>query len=124
MREEDKLYELIVKELISDISEQEREKLQSSFAFNPEAKSKYKTIEKYWKNYFPRVKTNQAVQKAEQKLGFSDKSGKSVNLFQLYKIAIAAVLIISLSYISFHRFRINPKYLLMNTLPAREKLKI
>lgn len=109
MKEEDKLYELITKELLSDISEKESEMLQNHFLVNPEIKSKYNFIEKYWRNYFPGNKSNQVIKKTEKKLGFSNPSKKTNRTIFLYKIAVSLILILSLSYFSFHRFREKPQ---------------
>jgi len=109
MHKEEIIYELIAKELTSDISEKEREMLQSHILHYPETDSKYKTIEKYWNNYFPTVKSNQTIKKAEQKLGFTSKKSNPDRSAFYYKIAIAVVTIVSLSYFSIHRFREKPQ---------------
>jgi len=108
MREEDKLYELIAKELTSDISEHEKEKLQNNFIIYPEIKSKYNIIEKYWKNYFPKVKFNNSIEKTETKLGFSNRMEKANNSILIYKIAVSLILLVSITYYGYQQFREKP----------------
>jgi ferric-dicitrate binding protein FerR (iron transport regulator) len=109
MIEEDKLYELIVKELTSDISEQESEMLHNYISLNPEIKSKYNSIEKYWRDYFPTPVSNNVVKKAERKIGFSFHSSKRKNPLFFYRIAASFVLVFSLAYFSYYMFREKPQ---------------
>lgn len=109
MHEEEIIYELIARELTSDISDQEKELLQSQMALHPEIHSKFNAIEKYWNTYFPNQKSNQTIKKTNEKLGFSeDKSNPDRFLF-FYRIAIAIIVIVSLSYVGFHRFQEKPQ---------------
>ncbi len=122
MKEEDKIYELISKQLTSDISKREKEMLDALLSQNPEIKSKYNLIENYWDNYFPTVKSNMAVKKAEKKLRFPGNSEKSINLSFL-KIAVSVLLIVSFTYLSYHYFREKPQELLHEYYAATGEIK-
>ena len=106
---EDKLYELIVKELTSDISEQESKMLHHYISLNPETKAKYHIIKKYWRDYFPTTESHNIINKVEKKIDFSFHTPKTNNTLFLYKIAVIIFLIFSLAYFSYQKFQEKPE---------------
>ena len=106
MEENEQLYELITKELISEISEEEKQLLEAELTTSIELRRKKEILHNFWFNYFPKSLPNQIISKTEKKLGFSkSKSESKVGFDMIYKIAATALLVISLGYIVYQNFK-------------------
>jgi ferric-dicitrate binding protein FerR (iron transport regulator) len=100
----DQPYELITKELTSEISEEEKKLLDSKLAASIELRRKKEILHNFWINYFPKPLPNQIISKTEKKLGFSNtKFG--VGISTVYNIAATVLLVISLTYIGYQHFK-------------------
>jgi len=97
-------YELITKELISEISEEEKQLLDSELAESVELRQKKEILHKFWFNYFPKSLPNQIISKTEKKLGFSNSKSR-VGFGTIYNIAATVLLVISLGYIGYQNFK-------------------
>jgi len=60
----DRQYELITKELTSEISEEEKKLLDSELAASIELRRKKEILHCFWINYFPKPLPNQIISKA------------------------------------------------------------
>jgi transmembrane sensor len=100
--EKDELrYELIAKELTSEISEEEKKLLDFEISESIEIRQKKTILQYFWNHYFPKPLPNQIIKKTEKKLGFSN-SKSSIGFGTIYKIAATILLVISLGYIGYH----------------------
>jgi len=100
-------YELITKELISEISEEEKQLLASELAESVELRQKKEILHKFWFNYFPKHLPNQIIKKTEEKLGFTRSTRSIINFGFIYNIAATVLLVLSLGYITYRHF--NPE---------------
>lgn len=102
MTEKEKIYELIGKELSSEISGEEKKSLEKRLSSSAVQKSVYKVIKHFWYYYFPKSGDNNIIDKTEKKLGFTyqqeTRSGKTVIL----KVAAISLLVLSLSLTGFY----------------------
>ena len=104
VEENEQQYELITKELISEISEEEKKLLDSELAASIELRRKKDILHYFWLNYFPKTIPNQITSKTEKKLGFSNTKF-SVGIGTIYNIAATVLLVISLSYVGYQHFK-------------------
>lgn len=102
-------YELITKELISEISEDEKILLDREISENIELRQKKAILYYFWFNYFPKPLPNHIISKTEKKLGLNIKQKPQFNFGLLFKAAAVILLIVSLGYIANQRF--TPKAL-------------
>ena len=100
-------YELITKELTSEISEDEKILLDKEILENIELRQKKTILQYFWYNYFPKPQPNQIIKKTEKKLGFNIQPKHDFSFGLLYKIAATIFLVISLGYISYRYY--NPE---------------
>lgn len=101
-------YELITKELTSEISEEEKKILDFEISENIELRQKKEILHNFWFNYFPKPLPNQIIQKTEKKLGLAGSSKSNINFGFIYKIAATVLLIMSLSFIGYRQ--LNPVF--------------
>ena len=100
-------YELITKELTSDISEDEKKLLDFEISEDLELRQKKELLYYFWFNYFPKPLPNHIIQNTEKKLGFNNRSKFNISFGFIYKIAATVLLILSLVYITYQHF--NPE---------------
>lgn len=105
MTENNKLYHLLLNDLTSEISEEEKELLHNEISENPETGAKIQILRNYWHHCFPKAQPNQVIQKTEKKLGFTYHSKSRINSSIIYKIAAGLLLLISFSYLGYEYFR-------------------
>ena len=98
MESEDKIYELISKELTSGNSEQEKTLLHNEFSVNHSLKKQFQLLQNFWYNYFPAHKPHNIIEKTEKKLGFTYQSNSRFNAGLIYKISATIFLILSLGF--------------------------
>ncbi len=107
MKDINKIYELITKELTSEISDTEQVVLDNEMLDNPNASRKFSAIKVFWNNYFPKSKPNNIIEKTEKKLGF--KYGFILKTRKSFLLKIAALIIFVLSF-SFSTYQLlKPK---------------
>jgi ferric-dicitrate binding protein FerR (iron transport regulator) len=122
VEENEQQYELITKELISEISEEEKKLLDAELSVSIELRRKKEILHYFWFNYFPKALPNQIISKTEKKLGFSN-SKSSIGFGTIYQIAATVLLVISLGYIGFQYFKPKNNVILNEyvTLPGEVK---
>jgi sulfur relay (sulfurtransferase) DsrC/TusE family protein len=74
MIHKDKFYELIAKELTSEVNEDEKIILSNELNKNTESKQKFKVLREFWTNFYPKSKSHNIIQHTEQKLGWEKTS--------------------------------------------------
>ena len=100
LEKDDQPYELITKELTSDISEEEKKILDFEISESIELRQKKVLLQYFWFHYFPKPLPNQIIKKTEKKLGFSIAKS-TIGFSTIYKIAATVLLVISLGYIGY-----------------------
>jgi ferric-dicitrate binding protein FerR (iron transport regulator) len=116
-------YELILKELTGEISEEEKKLLESGISESVEFRQKKEILFKFWFNFFPKPVPHQIIQKTEKKLGFTNHTKYSNSFGFVYKIAATVLLILSLCYIGYQHYK-PEKNIILNeyvTLPGEVK---
>lgn len=122
MEENEQRYELIAKQLISEISEEEKKLLDAELGANIDLRQKKDILHIFWNNYFPKTLPNKIISKTEKKLGFSN-SKSTIDFVTIYKIAATILLVISLGYIGYQNFKPKNNVVLNEyvTLPGEVK---
>lgn len=87
MKENNIRYELIAKELTSDITEEEHELLGKELATDESLKSNFHSLKTYWMHFFPSGKSHNIIEKTEKKLDFTYDKNSLTNKSLIYKIA-------------------------------------
>lgn len=105
MEEVGQQYELITKELTSEITEEEKILLDREISADVELRQKKTILKYFWNNYFPKSLPNQIISKTEKKLGFKTKSKPGFNIGLFYNTAATILLVISLGYIAYLGFQ-------------------
>jgi ferric-dicitrate binding protein FerR (iron transport regulator) len=116
-------YELITKELTSDISEAEKKLLDFEISESLELRQKKELLHYFWFNYYPKPLTNRIIQKTETKLGFKNRSKFKISFGFIYKTAATVLLILSFGYITYQHFNVETGVSLNEyvTLPGEVK---
>jgi ferric-dicitrate binding protein FerR (iron transport regulator) len=104
VEEAEQRYELITKDLTSEISEDEKILLDNEISENIELRQKKAMLQYFWFNYFPKPLPNQIIKKTEKKLGFSTTKS-DIGFGFIYKIAATVLLVLSLGYIGYQNFK-------------------
>jgi ferric-dicitrate binding protein FerR (iron transport regulator) len=108
MTERKKLYELLVKDLASEISEEEKKLLEKDLSINQEQKNNTDIIKRFWYSYFPKTGENNIIEKTEKKLGFTyQQKNKSNNKGFVFKVAATFLIALSLGIIGFYSLKLN-----------------
>lgn len=96
MTEKNKLFELLVKELNSDLTEDEKNLMRKSLQSDNSFSKQYHTLKEFWNRVNPREASHRIIEKTEKKLEFTYQGNpKKSNIF-IYKIAVSVLLLISL----------------------------
>jgi ferric-dicitrate binding protein FerR (iron transport regulator) len=99
MTKKDKTYELIVKRLTNEISEEENALLDQQFEQKKFSKSKFDLLSGYWRMFFPKPVKHSIIEKTEKKLGFTYHAGAGrTKSYNWLKIAASILLIVSVGY--------------------------
>ena len=122
MEEAEQRYELITKELTSEISEGEKIFPDKEISENIELRQKKAMLQYFWFNYFPKPLPNQIIKKTEKKLGFSNAKC-TIGISTIYKTAAAVLLVVSLGYIGYQHSKPKNNVILNEyvTLPGEVK---
>ena len=107
MTQKEKLYEFIVKDLTSEVSEEEKVLFEKNLLLHPVQKNTYNVLKHFWNSYFPKIKNNNIIEKTEKKLGFTYhqeiKSSKRFN----FRVASTVLIILSLGTLGFYYLKLN-----------------
>ena len=103
----DKYYELIVKELCSEISEAEQEILHQELKTNEELAQKYNLLKEFWQHHHPKEYKHQIVEKTEKKLGLNLDNLKRLGGGNSFNLVASILVIFSLSFSAYQI--INPQ---------------
>lgn len=98
-------YELITKELTSEISEEEKKLLDFEISESLELRQKKELLHHFWFNYYPKPLPNQIIKKTEKKLRFNNRSKFKTSFGFIYKTAATVLLVLSLGYIGYQNFK-------------------
>lgn len=96
MKKTDIQYELIAKELTSDISEAELEQLNNELGADENLESSFHSLKNFWMYFFPVGKSHNIIEKTEKKLDFTYKKNSPFNKSLIYKIAAAFFFLLSM----------------------------
>lgn len=92
MKEKDKIFELIIKELSSNNTVEEKRLLEEVLSKDSGLKNRYLSITEFWKNFFPKNKSHSIIEKTEKKLGFTyHNNNKTKSKYGLILIASVSI---------------------------------
>jgi ferric-dicitrate binding protein FerR (iron transport regulator) len=89
MKENEIRYELIARELTSDITEAELELLEQELDTDENLNSNFHTLKKFWFQFFPPSPSHQILEKTEKKLDLTYVPDPQNQMSTIYKIAAA-----------------------------------
>ncbi|MDB4582584.1 FecR domain-containing protein [Draconibacterium sp.] len=98
MKDIDRIYNLIVKELTSANSIEEQEVLQEDLSNNPELKKKFNILKEFWTRFFPQKQKHNILSKTEKKLDFTYGPGSKIKKNYLLKVAVIILFVLSVSF--------------------------
>ena len=98
MKETNRIYELMAKELTSANTWNEKESLYHELSQDPEIEYKYRILEQYWKNILPQKQNHNIISKTEKKLDFTYGRDSKFNMNLFLRIAAVVVFILSLGF--------------------------
>ena len=101
MKEKDKIYDLILKELSSNNSTEEKELLNKDLSNNPELQSKFHILKEFWTKFFHKKQKHNIIVKTEKKLGFTYGPGSKIKSNHFLKIAAIIVFMLSVGFSSY-----------------------
>lgn len=104
MKDENKYFELIIKELSGDISPAEKAALNALNAENAAQEKKLGILKKFWKHYFPKAQPNHIIDKTEKKLGFIYRNRAKQRIEFATKIAASLFIVAALVFFGHHYF--------------------
>jgi len=108
----DKYYDLVVKELTDEISDEEQLFLHRALDENPALAQKYKTVKEFWQHQGPTELPHQIIEKTEKKLGFVSDKTKWTRNGNYFKIVASILVILSLSFSAYQNFKAQPQVVL------------
>lgn len=98
MTKKDKTYELMLKSLLNEISEEEKELLDKEISKDKKLKKGFFSLISFWKNFFPKSYSHTIIDKTEKKLGFTYGLSSGTKSWKWLKVAASVLLILSLSF--------------------------
>lgn len=123
MEEKEKIYDLIIKELNSSISKEEKIHLNKEIANSSEFEEIFPSIQEYWTNFYPKNKPHSIIERTEEKLGFTYRQNQKTNFRLLLKIAAIVIFIISFSFSTYQFLRSKQKLVLNEYSCAAGEIK-
>lgn len=117
------LYELIIKKLSSNISEEEQKQLFDKLSNDHENNEMFLSIQEYWNNFYPKTKPNNIIEKTEKKLDFTYHQPSAINSKLIFKLVASVLLILSVGYSSYHFFKPKQKLVLNEYSCAAGEIK-
>lgn len=105
MTKKDKTYELILRSLTSEISEEEKGLLEKEISKDASLKANFLGLLSFWRNFFPKHKQHNIIELTEKKLGFTYRIGSGTKYWKWQKVAVSIILIVSLGFSAYHIFK-------------------
>lgn len=102
MTKENKNYELLLKKLSDDISEDEKHLLESELNKDQKLRSNFMSLLTFWRTFYPKNKSHNIIEKTEKKLGFTYQVSPETKNWNWLKVAAAILFIASLSFSAYH----------------------
>lgn len=96
MKKNDIRYELIAKELTSDITEKESEQLCKELGADADLESSFHSLKNFWMHFFPSGTSHNIIEKTEKKLDFTYDKNSRFNKSIIYKIAALFFFLLSI----------------------------
>jgi ferric-dicitrate binding protein FerR (iron transport regulator) len=96
MTERDKLFELLAKELNSDLTEDEKNLIDKYLQNDVSFSNQYHALKEFWQRVYPRDISHRVIEKTEKKLAFTYHNKSSKNKHLIYKIAVGFLLLFSM----------------------------
>ncbi len=97
----DKYYELILKELCSEISEAEQEFLHQELEEDEELAQKYNVLKEFWQHRHPEEYKHQILEKTEKKLGLNLDKTKGSGSGNSFTLVASILVILSISFFAY-----------------------
>lgn len=123
MKDKNKIYELIVKELTTEITDTEQIVLDNEMLDNPITSRKILAIKEFWNNFFPKSIPNNIIEKTEKKLGFKYGFILKTRKSFLLKIAALIIFVLSFSFSAYQLLKPKQKLTLNEYSCAQGKIK-
>jgi len=101
MREKDKLYDLLAKELESNLTSEEKELLNNGLQNNKLLKEQFQAMRHFWFQFYPENLSHKIIEQTEKKLKFTYQNNHPKNNHFVYKIAVGILLLVSLGLSGF-----------------------
>lgn len=101
----EKYFDLIVKELTDELSDEEQLLLHRIQEENPALARKYKAIKEFWQHRHPGELNHHIIEKTERKLGFLSDKTKSAKGGRSFKLVASILVILSLSFSAYQNFK-------------------
>ena len=95
MEENDIRYELIAKELTSEITEEELELLDKELGADEKLEGSFHSLKNFWMHFFPARKSHNIIEKTEKKLDFTYDKNSGFDKSIFYKIAATFFFLLS-----------------------------
>jgi ferric-dicitrate binding protein FerR (iron transport regulator) len=96
MTEKNKLFELLTKELNSDLTEDEKNVIRKSLQDDDSFSKQYHSLKEFWNRVHPPDISHRIIEKTEKKLEFTYQSNHHKRNHFVYKIAVGVLLLLSL----------------------------
>ena len=100
--EKDDIHNLIIKELTSGISGDEKRSLKEELTNDSILNERFLSFENYWRLYHQKNVQHNIVDITERKLGFAEQKERKVRINFILKIVASIILIVSLGYSTYH----------------------
>lgn len=123
MTKKDKTYELMLKSLTNEISEEEQALLEKEISKDRRLKSSVLGLSSFWKNFFPKYKQHNIIEKTEKKLGFTYRLSSGTNSWKWLKVAASILLVLSLSFSAYQIFKPKQQITLNEYCCTSDKVK-
>lgn len=107
MKKNDIQYELIAKELTSDITEAELEELIKELGTDEKLEGSFHSLKNFWMYFFPARKSHNIIEKTEKKLDFTYDKNSGFDKSIFYKIAATFFFLLSVGITTW--FAIQPE---------------
>lgn len=101
MTEKNKLFELLAKELNSDLTEDEKNLIRKSLHDDDSFSKQYHSLKEFWNRVHPPEISHRIIEKTEKKLDFTYQNNRPTRNQFIYKIAVGILLLLSLGLSGF-----------------------
>ncbi len=98
----DDIHRIIIKELTSEISDDEKKYLEGELSKDSEFEKRFLSFKDFWNKFYPENIPHNIISKTEQKLGFTNHKKNKFRTSFVLKIVASILLIVSLGYSTYH----------------------